>query len=407
MKNKLLIISLIIITILGLVTTYIVTEIQYNKSLKEYNINIYNIVGLLKEKYPEISEDEIIDLLNGNKENNKINDGLEILNKYGIGHKEEIIQELKRINRQTNIANSCIILSIIMLITICILIYKYHEKAEMNKITQYIREVNNKNYRLKIEENGEDELTNLRNELYKITLMLREEAENSKKDKLNLANSLSDISHQIKTPLTSISIMLENIKDNNNMEEETKQKFIYEITRQIEQINFLTITLLKLSKLDADAIEFKEEKVDFEDIINNVIQNLEIAIDIKNQNIIKNIDKCYITVDKKWIIEAITNIVKNCIEHSKENKNIYITVKETNMFIELEIRDEGEGIDKEDLKHIFERFYKGKNSSEDSYGIGLALAKTIIEKQNGEIYCKSSKNVGTTFKIRWIKQNDT
>src|SRR5699024_9054061 len=131
---------------------------------------------------------------------------------------------------------------------------------------KYIKEINNKNYELKIKENSEDELTNLRNELYKITLMLREQAENSEKDKLNLAKSLSDISHQIKTPLTSMTIMIDEIKENRNMDEMTKQRFLFEIGRQIDQINFLTISLLKLSKLDAEAVKFDNKKIKLEEL---------------------------------------------------------------------------------------------------------------------------------------------
>lgn len=402
MKNKLLLISLAIIVAISILVTSIVTKIEYNKYLEEYNENIYNIIGVLKEKYPEISGDEIITLLNGNKNKEYIKRGIEVLEKYGINSNQETILELKKVYNKSIIINCTAVLMMILLIVICIIIYKFYQKNEINKITQYIKQVNNRNYKLKIEENTEDELTNLRNELYKITLMLREEAENSKKDKLNLATSLSDISHQIKTPLTSISIMLDGIKDN-NMEEETKQKFIYEISRQIEQISFLTIALLKLSKLDADAVELKREKVKVNEIIDSVVKNLEIAIEIKNQKIVKNVEDFYIEVDKKWTIEALTNIVKNCIEHTKENKNIYIIARNTNLFVELEIKDEGEGISKEDLKHIFERFYKGKNSKDNSYGIGLALSKSIIEKQNGTIYCKSEEGIGSTFNIKWMK----
>ena len=234
--------------------------------------------------------------------------------------------------------------------------------------------------------------------------MLKEEAENSKKDKKFLAKSLQDISHQIKTPLTSISIMLDEIKDNENMDNETKQKFIYEISRQAENISFLTISLLKLSKLDSGTVEFEKVKYDLQKLVNEAIRNLEIPLEIKNQEVITSLKEAYIIGDYKWTLEAITNIIKNCIEHTEENKKIFVEIRETNVYTELIIRDEGEGIEEKDLKHIFDRFYKGKNSSENSFGIGLSLSKSILEKQNASITCTSTLNEGTTFKIYFYER---
>ena len=234
--------------------------------------------------------------------------------------------------------------------------------------------------------------------------MLKEEAENSKKDKKFLAKSLQDISHQIKTPLTSISIMLDELKDNENMDNATKQKFIYEISRQAENISFLTISLLKLSKLDSGTVEFEKVKYDLQKLVSEAIKNLEIPLEIKNQEVITSLKETYIIGDYKWTLEAITNIIKNCIEHTEEYKKIYVEIRETNVYTELIIRDEGEGIEEKDLKHIFDRFYKGKNSSENSFGIGLSLSKSILEKQNASITCTSTLNEGTTFKIYFYER---
>lgn len=402
MKNKILVITLIIIVLLGMLSAITITKVEYDKYLKEYNISMYQIIGLIKEKYPNISAEEIATVINGKGNENNIDVGRELVKRYGI-EDNAVILKLENIYKE-NVLINCTAVSIeLTLIIICIFVYKKYEKREINKITKYIKEINDKNYSLKIQENTEDDLTNLRNELYKITLMLREEAENSKKDKINLATSLSDISHQIKTPLTSISIMLDEIKENTDMDNNTKQKFIFEISRQIEQISFLTITLLKLSKLDADAIKFENKKINLKKLINNILKNLEVPIELKEQKIIENIDECNVTGDYRWTLEAISNIIKNCIEHTSEGKSIYIKTKDTSLYLELIIQDEGEGISKDDLKHIFERFYKGKNSKEDSFGIGLALAKSILEKQNASIYCTSKENEGTTFRIRWMK----
>ena len=296
-----------------------------------------------------------------------------------------------------------ILLFSILWMTIIILYLRRRDK-KIQQITNYINQIKNKKYDLNIEENTEDELSNLKNELYKITIMLKEESEISKKDKENLKMSVEDISHQLKTPLTSITIMLDNLKDNPNMEEKTKQKFIFEISKQVEWINWLVISMLKLSKLDANVVQFYDEKINLNKFIGEIIKNLEIPIEVKNQKIIidGNENVSFIG-DYKWQQEAITNIIKNCIEHNANNGTIYINYEENSLFTKITIRDEGEGIPKEDLKHIFERFYRGKNSSENSVGIGLALAKNIIEKNNGMINCKSKLDKGTEFVIKYMK----
>ncbi len=404
MMKKSSVIIICIISIIGIIAMLVATKYEYDRYREEYNTVIFEIIGNIKEKYPNISDEEIAVILNGEKDQESINEGKAILERYGIDSSKSAILNMENVYNQSLILNSLIILMLLLLIILVNIIYKYKEKKEINKITKYIRDINDKNYELKIKENTEDELTNLRNELYKITLMLRQQAENSEKDKENLAISLSDISHQIKTPLTSITIMLDEIKENSDMDELTKQKFLFEISRQIEQISFLTISLLKLSKLDAEAIKFNNQNIKIENLINDAIETLEIPIEIKKQNLIKNIEKdCCVQGDYKWTLEAITNILKNCIEHTGEGKSIYVNAKNTNMYTELEIKDEGEGIDEEDIKHIFERFYKGKNSGENSFGIGLALSKSILENQGATINCYSKLGEGTSFKIRWIK----
>ena len=327
------------------------------------------------------------------------------LSKYGIEidkiNSIKLIENQMKTNLKLNIL--IIVLFSILWMTIIVLYLRKRDK-KIKQITNYINQIKNKKYDLNIEENSEDELSNLKNELYKITIMLKEESEISKKDKENLKMSVEDISHQLKTPLTSITIMLDNLKDNPNMEEKTKQKFIFEISKQVEWINWLVISMLKLSKLDANVVQFYDEKINLNKFIGEIIKNLEIPIEVKNQKIIidGNENVSFIG-DYKWQQEAITNIIKNCIEHNANNGTIYINYEENSLFTKITIRDEGEGISKEDLKHIFERFYKGKNSSENSVGIGLALAKNIIEKNNGMINCKSELDKGTEFVIKYMK----
>lgn len=406
-KNiKYLIIPMIILTIATSMAITIQTYNQYKKITTIANQKIAEIIGTIIKEDPEIDTITIIKTLNSKQDTEEYQKGQEELKKYGIN-----INEANSIIAVQNQMKQNLVLNILLIIVFSILwmavIFVYLRKRDrkINQITQYINQIKNRKYDLDINENSEDELSNLKNELYKITIMLKEESEISKKDKDNLKMSVEDISHQLKTPLTSITIMLDNLKDNPNMDENTKQKFIFEISKQIDWINWLVISMLKLSKLDANVVQFYEEKINLKKFIDEIIKNLEIPIEIKNQQIvIEGNQNASFVGDYKWQQEAVTNIIKNCIEHNKENGKIYIKYEENTLFTKITIRDEGEGMTKEDLKHIFERFYKGQNSSENSVGIGLALAKNIIEKNNGMISCKSELDKGTEFVIKYMKQ---
>lgn len=401
-KDKKLIIPILIATVLVIILNSIITIKQYEKYQNKVNIVIANIVGEIKEKYPDVKESEIIAILNMDKDALKV--GYSILEKYGINANEiSVIEGLENQEKEMLLTNIISIIFLLVLLIIILFVNAKQKDKKIQDIIKYIEEINRKNYDLEIEENSEDELSHLKNELYKITVMLKEQADNSIKDKKILQTSIEDISHQIKTPLTSISIMLDNIRENPNMDERTRQTFIHEISRQIEWINWLIISLLKLAKLDSNTATFVKKEVNVKDLVDNVVQNLAIPLEIKEQHVVIDGKDAKFIGDYNWQLEALTNIVKNCIEHTVENKNIYINWEENNFYTKIAIKDEGVGIDKKDVKHIFERFYKGKNSSENSVGIGLALAKSIIEKDNGYIICASELGRGTTFEIKYMK----
>lgn len=403
LKSKKVTIPIIVLSIIMIVISSMILKNKEQEYQKIVNESIAEIVGKIKEEYPNVKEEEIIKILN--KSNEGKSEGQKVLQKYGIDIKENpAIEAMENQEQEIMIINVVSIGVSVILLLIIVNIYYHSRNKKIQEIIKYIEAINNKNYDLKIAENTEDDLSNFRNELYKIAIMLKEQASQSINDKKALQTSLEDISHQLKTPLTSISIMLDNIRENPNMDEHTRQEFIYEISRQINWINWLVISLLKLSKLDSNTAVFVQKEIKVEDLINNVVKNLAIPIDIKQQNVIVNGSSDVMFVgDYNWQLEALTNIVKNCIEHTVENKNIYINWEENNFYTKIAIKDEGVGIDKKDVKHIFERFYKGKNSSENSVGIGLALAKSIIEKDNGYIICASELGRGTTFEIKYMK----
>ena len=325
---------LVIVAILGY--CYI-SEKQNEKYEYIVNLAISNIVDTVIEKYPDVREEEILNILRNTK-NNKTN----ILKKYGYLDNENYIKKLedeKNVDRKINI----LYISIFGIVIILIVIY-YNNKKEIRirEVNRYLNEVNRGNYKLKIEENGEDEISRLRNELYKTTILLRETAENSEKEKVSLSNSLADISHQIKSPITSMRIMLDNIEDNPNMDSKTRVEFIKEISKQVDWISSLVVSLLKLAKFDAGAIVMKNEEINVRNLIDKAVSNLAIILDVKNIKIISNIDEAAtINADYNWQLEAITNIIKNAVEHSSDNSNIYINVENTSVFVKIQIKDEG------------------------------------------------------------------
>lgn len=404
MKNKVELKKTMIYILLAIVLAIIVFSgiyyYQYRYYTNNFNSKISTIVTKLIEEYPELSKSEIIELLNSKEINNQ-----ELFNTYGIDlNNDSVVMENDKKFAYFSIINILFIIFFSTLIVIIFLRYNKSKDKKLNEITKYIEEINNKNYNLYIDDNTEDELSILQNEIYKTTIMLKEVADNSKEDKIKLKDSLSDISHQLKTPLTSITILIDNIIENKDMDEATRTEFAKDIKREITNINFLVQSLLKLSKLDADSVKFMNEDVNISEIINNSIKNVSVLSDLKNINIEVNGDKnAKIYCDLKWQVEAITNILKNCVEHSKSNGKVQISYEENQVYSIIKIRDYGVGIYKEDLPHIFERFYKGKNSSNESIGIGLALSKTIIESNNGYIGVESELEKGTEFIIKYFK----
>ena len=394
--------------LIGILSFFIILNIQYKNYEKTINIVVANILEEVIIKYPDTDEEEIIKILNNKDfENSLIKNktAIKLLENYGYTNNIPYIQKLEETMSKALKVDILFICLYGLIIVIILLVQNKKHNKKIQEISKYLNEVNNGNYELKIEDNREDELSRLRNELYKTTILLKEVAANNEKERINLSNSLADISHQLKTPLTSIRIMLDNIEENPNMDSKTRSEFMKEISRQIDWISSLVISLLKLAKFDAGAIVMKDAHVNVKKLIDNVLANLAIMLDVKNIKVVKNInDNVYIEADYNWQLEAFTNIVKNAIEHSNQDSTIYINVESNSIFVRISITDEGEGIRKEDIKHIFKRFYKAKKSSDNSIGIGLSLAKTIIEKDNGTIKVNSQIGKGTTFEIEYLKQ---
>ena len=403
MKNKIrlkqYIISTFIVSICLFVLFLALNIYEYKTYTNNFNNKIGAIISVIKDKYPEITDKEIAEIINSDEfETN------DFFTKYGIdiNNKSILIKNDKDYHIFLVINMSFLTITIIILLILYIR-YNHKKENDIKDIIKCIEQINKKNYELQIDSISEDELSILKNEIYKTTIMLKESAENSNKDKINLKKSLEDISHQLKTPLTSILVMLDNIIEDPDMDINIRNDFVRDIKRNAVNINFLVQALLKLSKFDANTVHFIKQENDLKTIIKESIKNVSPLCDLRNVNIEFNAkDKSKIVCDAKWQIEAITNIIKNAVDHSKNNSTVTINLSNNNVYSMIEIIDKGEGISKKDISHIFERFYKGENATSDSIGIGLALAKTIIEEDNGNINVESNKT-GTKFIIKYFK----
>lgn len=405
MKNrkylKKYLIQILIVVIVFLISFIFISKLEYNEYKRNFNYKINGIFLLLQEKYPDITKDDLIKILNS--DNSKTN----ILKEYGYDIEiDSLLIQNDKLNVRYNIYKVVIIgLCLVTLIYLFVTSHLESDK-EIDKIIRLLEKINHKNYELNIDELSEDKLSILREEIYKTTIMLKENADNSLKDKINIKNSLQDISHQLKTPLTSINIMLDNISDDPNMKVEVREEFIRHIKREMASITFLVQVILKLSRFESNTITFYPKEVYAQKIIDTVISNVSNLSDLKNicivvDNRCKNKIKC----DFKWQVEALTNILKNAIEYSYDDNKVILECNDNNLYTEFRIKDFGKGMSAEDTINIFKRFYKGKNTdiNKDSIGIGLSLSKAIIEKDNGQIVVESKKEKGTTFIIKYFK----
>jgi signal transduction histidine kinase len=376
----------------------LVNKVEYNKYKYNTNQKINGIVAKIQEKYPEIEKEEIIEILNSNNKNN-------LFNEYGYDiNKDSYINQNNEVYIKFNILKIFILLLSFMILIYLFVRYYFKRDNEIEKIIKCLEKINQKNYEIDINDVSEDKLSILKHEIYKTTVMLKENTEKANQDKINLKNSLQDISHQLKTPLTSSIIMLDNIIDDLENDIEIKPEFIKKVKKDISKISFLIQSILKLSMFESNTITFIRKEIPVKKIINSSIENIENLCDLKNIKIVvKDRSKNKIYCDYRWQVEALTNILKNAVDYSFNDSIIIVEVDKNNTYTQIKIKDFGKGMSEDETINIFKRFYKGKNSSSDSNGIGLSLAKAIIENDNGRVIVNSLKGEGTTFSIKYFK----
>ena len=282
------------------------------------------------------------------------------------------------------------------------LLLSHYRYAELKKLSMYLQQVYQGDGVFDIPQYKEGELSILYSDLYKITRTLQLQKESLKKDKLFLADSLSDISHQLITPLPSMMVMSELLKDE-ALSKAQHDQFVDALRQQLKRIEWLVSTLLKLSRIDARVLQFHPQQVVIYQLIQESLQPLHIMMELKEQTCTLHCDKALcVTLDAKWSVEALGNILKNCVEHTPQQGSIHILVQDNPLHTCIRIQDSGEGIAPEDLPHIFERFYRGRHASCDSAGIGLAMSKAVFQQQNGDVEALACEQ-GACFLIRIYK----
>ena len=384
--------KLILVEILFLIITIIlsfnITNTINNNYKKEIIVNNSYIVGGLISKYPELESDIISSIVL--KENYEL--GNSTLEKYQLNN-------IASINyNDYSILIFIIVVYFVLLIINFIFISNMYKKIK--KIDQYMNNILNDDYSINIKEYCEGDISNLKSDVHKMTVKLKEQSELLTKDKKYLEETLEDISHQIKTPLTSmymINDILSNEKD-----DKVRKEFLNKNKNQIERIEWLVISLLKMSRLDSGTVKLKKEKIKVKDLVNKAIEPIKVALDLKSINLELDLSDDFVLVDINWTSEALLNIIKNACEHTKDK--IAITSKTNPIYTEIKIIDNGKGISKKDLKHIFERFYKGSDNK-DSIGIGLNMSKKIINLEQGIIEVETKENVGSTFIVKLYKND--
>lgn len=418
-KNKQAVKSLLLIGVVLVVSvvTYISWISWYTHKYKNMeNTYIRCIMENVINQYPDLDMEEIAIILNksySELESSTTSEEFDsILRKNGITDNTFYIKDMSDIRNVNIIVSTSIIGVMSVLFIICFCMYLRRRKKDIFELQDYMDKISRGNYELEINDNSEDELSSLKNSLYKIMVYMKEQADSARIKKVMLAQSVSDISHQLKTPLTSTQVLLDNLNDNPDMDYSTRKKFIYEALNQVNGMSWMIVSMLKLSRIDAGAVEFNNENISINKIIEEAVGNLEVIAEIKNVNIEKNIDNrnedelnksdIYIKGDYNWNREALQNIIKNAIEHSNDKGTVKINITDNDVYTAVYITNRGEKLSDKQQKQIFERYYSEAKYEDNSMGIGLPLAKAVIEKQGGYISVESDDEE-TVFIVKYIK----
>ncbi|MHA7582909.1 HAMP domain-containing sensor histidine kinase [Paenibacillus vandeheii] len=374
---------------------------QINKAMVNQNAAL---IGHVLKQDPQL-ENEMIHFITQGAQANEITAGKRILAQYA--YKEDM-----PVGDQPVLSNTALPLKTAAQVLLFIIPFLLLLLWEYRKIFNNIRTISfvaeqvvEHNFDQPLPENKEGDFGALGRNFNAMADRLHNSLRQLKQEKTFLRNLLSDISHQLKTPLASLIVFNENLLNKSDMKQEMRTKFLDRSRQQLERMEWLIISLLKLARVEAGAINFRKENIRVRDLIAYAVQSLRMLSEQRGQNIyIHGGEQMSIRADEEWLTEAFINLIKNALEHSPSDGNIDITLEENSLFNTVIIRDYGKGISPEDLPHIFERFYRGGGTTKsESIGIGLSLTKSIIEEQGGIITVASEPGQGTEFRISFNK----
>ncbi|MHB8065375.1 MAG: sensor histidine kinase [Ruminiclostridium sp.] len=397
-------IIIVLLLTLGVVLMHIYSD--FAETLNEIQVkqNVATI-GTIVKQYPQLETDIIKNYTSGFQGNYEY--GKSLLEKYSYDEslgvaKNSFIQDYVEL-AYFKIQIVLILFSIILITFVLVTLYRIFKK--IRRLSVSAEAVIEGQYRPCDGDKEEGDIGFLTYQFNTMTERLGENVQALNNEKLFLKKLITDISHQLKTPLASLIMFNDILENDKNISDEDKNTFILESKNQLDRMEWLIKNMLKMARLEAGVVDFEKKEALVADTLQRSINALkltasekEIAIKIAGDNSIK------VKHDLSWTTEAFSNIIKNCIEHSEKGSEINISLEENSVFVQVVISDNGAGIPKEELPKIFDRFYKGPYSaSPTNIGIGLYITKTIIEGQDGSVYVFSQVGQGTKFIVRLMK----
>lgn len=386
-KSRIKLLIPILICLIGMVGI-LVYGINHYRQLALQHIS--NLCQTIIELHPEAEEEVLSSLKEYLEGANQGEQGKEFLLQYGYSTSD--------FDGGFQSGFIFLTLMVFFLIVVSFLIFYWHtdkyNSRRIEELKDYLEYVNIGKFDMIIQ-SKEDAFSHLEDEIYKTVTTLRQTRDTAVKTKENYADNLANIAHQLKTKITTLSLALQLSKKSDSA------MYVQQMESQLESLTWLEEALLTLSKIDAGVLQLECSKVDIYTALTLAAENLNELL-VESAVTVEIPDKGCIEIDgdMEWTMEAFINVIKNCIEHSANGGIIHCDYFENPLYTEILIWDEGKGFKEEDIPHLFERFYKGKETSEKGVGIGLSLARSIFEMQNGNITARNMPGGGACFEIR-------
>lgn len=392
------------LALFGLVALALILKTFWTDYRSYSNAAAAELLGLVHETAPTLDTRELVDTLRRpDPTSSAYASGQAILESYGLLPDDFASPVPAQLLFRLATALVLLIASLLAAVFVYQLWLDHRLRQKLRQLVRYLQDLNHKVYDLRLDENDESEFSLLTNELYKITVMLKESADTNYQNRKHLETALADISHQLRTPLTSIQVLTENMRHDPDMSAATRHDFLTSISHQIDTMSSLITTLLYLAQFDNGSITLQPTVITAGELLRPLIADLAVLAELAEVDLELSGDlSACIALDTTWQSQALSNLLKNAIEHSPADANVLVQVENCPLFLRIKIHNSGPEISPHDLKHIFERFYRVDGSHTDGVGIGLAFAKTIIEAESGQISAHSAPNQGTTFTVTYF-----